>query len=87
MLPILKRHAQSYHGFPEMRESNAYESLEISASALRHWYELDPDGARPAIITEISRPRPRFGARLLGILPHETLPEVDFTPAEQLHRE
>lgn len=84
MLPILKRHAQSYHDFPEMRESNAYDSLQLSASALQHWYELDPAGARPAIITEITRARPRFDARVLGILPDETLPEVDFALAEHL---
>jgi len=82
MLPMLRRYAQSYHNFPEMRESKAYDSLQITASALRRWYELDPSGARPAIITEISRPRPRFDARVLGILPDETLPEVDFTLAE-----
>jgi hypothetical protein len=82
MLPILRRFAQSYHDFPEMREASAHTSLQLSASALRHWYELDPAGARPVIITEISRPRPRFDARVLGILPDETLPEVDFTLAE-----
>jgi len=82
MLPILRKYAQFYHDFPEMRESKAYDSRQISASALRRWYELDPAGARPSIITEISRPRPRFDARVLGILPDETLPEVDFTLAE-----
>jgi hypothetical protein len=84
MLPILKRYAQSYQDFPEMRDSNAYNSLQLSANALQLWYELDPAGARPAIIAEISRPRPRFNARLLGILPDETLPEVDFVLAEHL---
>ena len=82
MLPILKRYAQSYRDFPQMRESNAHHSLELSASALRRWYELDPAGARPAIITEITRPRPRFDARVLGVLPDKTLPEVDFALAE-----
>jgi hypothetical protein len=82
ILPILKRYAQSYHDFPEMSESKAFDSLQLSASALRRWYELDPAGARPAIITEISRPRPRFDARVLGLLPDETLPEVDFALAE-----
>jgi hypothetical protein len=84
ILPILKRYAQSYHDFPEMRDSNAYASLQVSASALRHWYELDPAGARPAIIAEITRPRPRYDARVLGLLPDETLPEVDFALAEHL---
>ncbi len=82
MLPILKRYAQSYRDFPEMRVSSAYDSLQLSASALRRWYELDPAGARPAIITEITRPRPRYGAHVLGILPDETLPEVDAALAE-----
>jgi hypothetical protein len=84
MLPILKRYAQAYQDFPEMRDSNASASLDLSASALRHWYELDPAGARPAIITEITRPRPRYGARILGILPDKTLPEVDLALAEHL---
>jgi len=82
LLPILKRYAQSYRDFPEMRESHAYDSLQVSAAALRRWYELDPAGARPAIIKEITRPRPRFGARVLGLLPDKTLPEVDFALAE-----
>src|SRR6266496_1206108 len=82
LLPILKRYAQSYRDFPEMREANAYNSLQLSAAALQRWYELDPAGARPAIITEITRPRPRFGARVLGLLPDKTLPEVDFALAE-----
>jgi hypothetical protein len=85
MLPILKRHAQSYRDFPQMTESNASASRELSAVALRRWYELDPGGARPAVINEISRPRPRFDARVLGILPDETLPEVDFTLAEHFN--
>jgi hypothetical protein len=82
MLPILKRYAQSYRDFPQMREAKAYGSLQLSGSALRCWYELDPDGARPAIITEITRPRPRFDARVLGLLPDKTLPEVDFALVE-----
>ncbi|MCA1579738.1 MAG: hypothetical protein LC794_20525 [Acidobacteria bacterium] len=82
MLPILKRYAQRYQDFPQMTESNASNSRQLSAVALRRWYELDPAGARPAIINEISRPRPRFDARVLGILPDETLPEVDFILAE-----
>jgi hypothetical protein len=82
MLPLLQRYAQSYRDFPEMGESKAYDSLQLSASALRRWYGLDPAGARPAFITEISRPRPRYDARVLGLLPDETLPEVDFALAE-----
>ena len=82
LLPILRRYAQAYRNFPEMRDSRAYDSLELSASALQRWYELDPAGARPAIITEITRVRPRYDARVLGILPDKTLPEVDFALAE-----
>jgi hypothetical protein len=84
MLPILRRYAETYQDYREMREMNAYASLQLSASALQHWYELDPAGARPAIIREITRPRPRFDARVLGILPDKTLPEVDFPLAKNL---
>jgi hypothetical protein len=84
MIPILRRAAEAYHDYPEMREMNAYQALQVSANALRHWYELDPAGARPAIIREIARPRPRFDARVLGMLPDKTLPEVDLTLAEHL---
>jgi hypothetical protein len=84
MLPILRRVAEVYHDYPEMREVNAYQSLQISASALQHWYELDPVGARPAIIREVTRPRPRFDARVLGVLPDKTLPEADVPLAENL---
>jgi hypothetical protein len=58
----------------------------LSAIALRRWYELDPAGARPAIIAEITRPRPRYSAKVLGILPDKTLPEVDLALAENLAR-
>ncbi|HKE57193.1 MAG TPA: hypothetical protein VKB46_10840, partial [Pyrinomonadaceae bacterium] len=84
LIPLLKRYATAYRDYPEMRESNAYDSLELSANALVRWYELDPTNARPAVIAEIMRPRPRYGARVLGILPDENLPEVDAALAEHL---
>jgi hypothetical protein len=82
MLPILKRYAPSDRDFPQLRKLNSYEARQLSGNALRRWYELDPTGARPAIINEISRPHPRFDIRVLGILPEEMLPEVDFALAE-----
>ena len=84
LLPLLRRVAQRYQDFPQMRAMNAYTELQVSGSALRHWYELDPQGARPAVIAEITRLRPRYGARLLGILPDKTLPEVDSALVEHL---
>ena len=84
MVPLLRRVAQRYQDFPQMREMNAYTDLQVTGSALRHWYELDPEGARPAVIAEITRPRPRYGARLLGMLPDKTLTEVDSALAEHL---
>jgi hypothetical protein len=84
MIPILRRYVQTFTDYPEMRETNAYDSLRLSGSALRRWYELDPAGARPAFITEVTRTRPRFDSRVLGLLPDETLSEVDFALAEHL---
>jgi len=84
LIPLLRRVAERYEDFPQMREMNAYTQLQLTASALRHWYEMDPEGARPAVIAEITRPRPRYGARLLGMLPDKTLPEADSALAEHL---
>jgi hypothetical protein len=63
LVPLLKRRAELFQDFPEMRQGKAPDSLRLSASALLHWYEMDPNGARPAIINEIMRPRPRYNAR------------------------
>ena len=82
LLPLLKRYAQSYQDFPQMVDAKVRDALQLSGSALQRWYELDPAGARPVIINEISRPHPRFDARVLGILPDSTLPEVDFALAK-----
>jgi hypothetical protein len=84
LVPLLRRVAQRYQEFPQMREVNAYNQLEVTGSALRHWYQMDPEGAGPAVIAEITRPRPRYGARLLGMLPDKTLPEAESAPAEHL---
>ena len=81
LLPLLKRYAQAYRDRPQTHTTSASESLDLSGYALRRWYELDPEGARSAVIAEISRPSPRFDARVLGLLPDKTLPEVEFVLA------
>jgi len=84
LVPLLRKVAEHYEYFPHLREMNAYDKLLLSGSALRDWYEVDPEGARPAVIAEISRTRPRYSARVLGMLPDKTLPEVDSALAEHL---
>jgi hypothetical protein len=80
LVPLLKRYAEQDWSDPKADiHSNP---RTIAALALRRWFELDPDGARPAIIAEISRPKPRGGARELGFLPDQTLPEADRLLAE-----
>jgi hypothetical protein len=76
MLPLLKR--------VEQKESDDMQSKLASASALNRWYEMAPDEARPVVIHEILRPRPRFSARTLGILPDRELPEADEPLVEHL---
>jgi hypothetical protein len=53
---------------------DAYQSLKLTGTALMRWYELDPSGARAAVIAEIVRAKPRYSANTLGLLPDETLP-------------
>lgn len=84
MRPLLPKLAERYTDFAELREVHAYEANQLSASALLHWWEMDPTGARPAIIREILRPHPRFGEEVLGILPDKTLPEVEQHLADRL---
>jgi hypothetical protein len=56
----------------------------MAALGLRNWYSTDSAGARPALLKEILRLHPRFGLRLLGVLPDKTLPEADATLAAAL---
>jgi hypothetical protein len=63
---------------------DAYQSLHASGAALRHWHELDPEGARSAVIAEIVRERPRYGTEVLGILKDASLPEVERALVENL---
>jgi hypothetical protein len=76
MLPLLKR--------VEKKESDDMQSKLASAAALKRWYEMAHDEARPVIIQEILRPKPRFSARTLGILPDKELPEADEPLVEHL---
>ena len=76
-LPTVRTLALRYKDYPDPRETNAYQSLTVSGAALDRWYELDPDGARDAVLNEITRPKPRYDANVLGLLPDKTLPEVE----------
>ncbi len=83
-LPLWRAIASDYKDYPELREWNAHQSLQLTATALVRWYELDPDGARSAVLAEITRPKPRYDAHTLGLLPDKTLPEVEHTIADHL---
>jgi hypothetical protein len=81
-LPLLCNIALQYKDYPELRAMDAYQSLELTAMALTRWYKLDPDGARDAVIKEIIRPKPRYNASVLGLLPDKTLPEAEHQLAQ-----
>jgi hypothetical protein len=61
---------------------DAYQSLQLTGASLRRWYEMDPDGARDAVIQEIIRPKPRYNVSVLGLLPDKTLPEFEHLIAQ-----
>jgi hypothetical protein len=81
IIPLLKRYAAQEHSVEPGQDIHS-NARTIAALALRRWFELDPEGARPAVIAEISRPKPRFGVREVGFMPDKTLPEVDRVLAE-----
>jgi hypothetical protein len=72
-LPLLRSMALRYEDYPHLRVTPAFESLQLTAMALTRWYQLDPAGARDAVIAEILRSKPRYNAEVLGLLPDETL--------------
>jgi hypothetical protein len=74
-LPVVRSIAAQYTDFaPPHNRMDAYQSLKLTGTALMRWYELDPSGARAAVIAEIVRAKPRYSANTLGLLPDETLP-------------
>jgi hypothetical protein len=84
MLPLLEKVAQRYRDAPLLYDRDIWEYNNASAAALEHWYELDPARARSTIMREILRPKPRFGASVLGMLPDRELPEVEGTLMDHL---
>jgi hypothetical protein len=79
-LPTLRAIAAEYADYPVPYAPNqlpAYDYFKLSGDGLIHWYELDPEGARAAVLAEIVRQRPRFSANTLGMLPDEVLPNEE----------
>jgi hypothetical protein len=81
-LPIVRPIATAYTDFPEPTTFPAHDYLTLSASALMRWYELDPVGARPTVLSEIVRTKPRYSAAILGVLPDATLQNEEHTIAD-----
>jgi len=77
LLPIVRRYAEAFDNQLNSNSPSGSAAYRLRTSALRHWYELDPMGAREAILAEITRPYPRYSARTLGFLADKELPDVD----------
>ena len=78
MLPVLERLSKRYQESEILNISPVYEQNQASLAALRRWAEVDPAGAREQILTEMSRPHPRFGGDALGmLLGDREMPEMD----------
>jgi hypothetical protein len=86
LIPGLKKLATAKQGELKKREEDFYSPNDVSPVALQRWYELAPEEARPVVLQEITNPQPRYGARMLGFLPDQSLPEVDSTLADNLSR-
>lgn len=74
LLPVLRR---IYRQPPKTDEA-------IRSAALRRIYELAPDEGRRLILAEIRHPHEEVGIDVLGLLPDETLPEVESLISEKL---
>lgn len=77
LVPALRAIAAKYADYPVPNAPNvlpAYDHFKVSGIAMIRWYELDPEGARPAVLAEIVRKQPRYSANTLGMLPDKVLP-------------
>jgi hypothetical protein len=81
MLPIVRRILSAN---PANISPN--EGVQLRNLALRRLYELAPDEGRKLILEELRRPNPSVNAATLGLLPDETLPELDETLVENLEK-
>jgi hypothetical protein len=79
-IPTLRAIAAEYAEYPVPNAPNVsptYDYFKLSGDGLVRWYELDPEGARPTVLAEIIRQRPRFSANTLGMLPDKVLPKEE----------
>ncbi len=83
MLPVLQR---IYEGSKQQKEPDSYQQRELRTIALTRLYELAPEEGRRLILAEISRLERRVNFTSLGLLPDETLPELDETLATHLEQ-
>jgi hypothetical protein len=74
LLPVLRR---IYQQPPKTDQA-------IRSAALRRIYELAPDEGRRLILAELRHPHEDVGIDVLGLLPDETLPEVESLVSEKL---
>lgn len=81
MLPILRRIFSS-----DQANISPNEGAQLRNFALRRLYELAPDEGRKLILEELRRPNPSVNPVTLGLLPDETLPELDETLVENLEK-
>jgi hypothetical protein len=79
MLAIVRR---IFSANPADISSN--EGIRLRNLALRRLYELAPDEGRKLILEELRRPNPSVNTDTLGLLPDETLPDLDETLVENL---
>lgn len=79
-LSTLRAIAAKFADYPVPNAPNVlptYDYFKLSGDGLVRWYELDPEGARPAVLAEIVRQRPRYSANTLGMLPDKVLPNQE----------
>jgi hypothetical protein len=79
MLPILQQvAAQPADSKSYIFPGRWHSTLEVKASALKRWYELDPSGAIQQITIELSLPDTKLTAENLAFLPEkQTFPQYE----------
>ncbi|MGB7846497.1 MAG: hypothetical protein WBL63_12845 [Candidatus Acidiferrum sp.] len=78
LLPVLKQDAEMALDDPRAK-GNPYDVRDLKEVAFRRWYELDPNDAHQALLSQIGSANPSMGAESLTFLPDEKLPQYERT--------
>lgn len=81
LLPALKQDAEITRDDPRAKGQLSW-VRDLKEAAYLRWYELDPDGARRSLSSQIGSANPSLGPESLSFLPEQQLPQYEHVWAD-----